>query len=194
MRVSSKVFILVTGLGLGQVLKAEPAWSLEASLGAGLFLSRHEPDSWSGNHKSSFPSLTFSAAAEKWMRGPYAVGARFSQGFDPSMGMGSPLSRIFMAALPYVKQTLAKAGPADFTALAGLGFELLMIQYSDMGEFPDPALPPDEFYFSPVAAIGLSQRIFVQVIGLTVTESFRLSAHAASFHLDFGIPFGWRRH
>lgn len=194
MRRASKILFLVLGFGLGQALKAEPSWSLEASLGAGLFLSRHKPDSWSGNHGRSFPSLAFTVAAEKWIRGPFAVGTLYAQAFDPSMGMGSPLGRAALTGLPFVKYTLFKKGAIDFTALAGLGLEFLIVQYSDLGDPPeDLAVPPDEHYYSPVAALGLSQRLFVYVIGLTVTETFRLSAHAASFHLDFGIPIGWRR-
>jgi hypothetical protein len=193
-----KIAFLMSVLCLVPVLHAEPAWNLETLLGMGFYATRHKPDTYAGHYGSSYPSLALTFQGEKAMWGrysDYAIGAQFRQEIDPSgIGGGSRMGRASMTVLPFAKRVLAKKGPFDITALAGLGGQLLATFYSNGGvDEPDPDLPDDEYRYSPVAAAGVSQRMFFYVAGLTSNQTVMVSAHAVSFHLDFGMAIGWRR-
>lgn len=183
------------GLGLAE---ARPAWSLEPSLGGGRIFSDRKPERFRGSRLADFPVFALSIAGEMAIRNPWSVGIRAWVNADVTSppGVDPDFDRMVGAIVPYAKRTLYERGGFDLTGVLGLGYENMDLNYTygsvdTMFRHPDP--PPREDYHSPVLALGLSQRAFAGFIGFTVNETLLVSFHTVSYHLDFGIPIGWRK-
>lgn len=177
---------------------AAPAWSIAIGAGQSSLFTGHGPKPWKGKDRSDFDAQISLLEAEVALRGPWSIGLRFTGDIERSDSW--PGSRTVRRAATYIagaRRILLMKGPFDLSAWGGLGYERIATDYIKVdnplyGQDP-PVKPANESEASPAAVVGLSQRVFHYVAGLTLNESVQVSAHAVSLRLDLGIPLGWHK-
>ena len=178
--------------------EASPAWSVGPYLGASSLFTGHQPRGWTYSGRKDFDARISTLEAEVALRGHWALGARFMTDLEDTHSWpGSRTVRRSGTGVAYAKRILIAKGPCDLSAWGGLGYQHIATEYIKVNSplfNPDPPVKPaDESEGSPAAIIGLSQRVFYYVAGLTLNESVQVSANAVSLRLELGMPLGWHK-